>query len=220
MQGGGAQLKSSQCLRSSSAGMRLNSGVRGPASVAAQLLRAPRSHSSGDRGPQPHHRDAHHKILIDYGASVRRQAWTDTENLSRTLDAALEGKFAQIDLVLQSVADEYRRQLTEGGVKVAELQTILDRQAARLREIAGLRVVDAFGDMRYASHSKYPTGSTSPTANISTSFATIRTSGMVISRPEFGQLINKWIVIFARRLSGPDERLRRRNPRRPADQRF
>ena len=27
---------------------------------------------------------------------------------------------------------------------------------------------------------------------------------MVISRPEFGQLIDKRIVIFARRLSGPD----------------
>ena len=143
-------------------------------------------------------------FLIDYGASVRRQAWTDAENLSRALDAALEGKFAQIDLVLQSVADEYRRQLTEGGVKVAELQTMLDRQAARLPDTAGLRVVDAFGDMRYASQLKVPDG-----INVSDReyFRELRDNpnvGMVISRPEFGQLINKWIVIFARRLSGPD----------------
>ena len=143
-------------------------------------------------------------FLINYGASVRRQAWTDTENLSRTLDAALEGKFAQFDLVLQSVADEYRRELTEGGVKVAELQTMLDRQAARLPDMAGLRVVDAFGDMRYASQLKVPDG-----INVSNReyFHELRDNpnvGMVISRPEFGQLINKWIVIFARRLSGPD----------------
>ena len=143
-------------------------------------------------------------FLIDYGASVRRQAWTDAENLSRVLDAALEGKFAQIDLVLQSVADEYRRELTEGGVKVAELQTMLDRQAARLPDTAGLRVVDASGDMRYASQLKIPDG-----INVSDReyFHEVRDNpnvGMVISRPKYGKLINKWTVIFTRRLSGPD----------------
>ena len=122
-------------------------------------------------------------FLIDYGASVRRQAWTDAENLSGVLDAALEGKFAQIDLVLQSVADEYRRELTEGGVKVAELQTMLDRQAARLPDTAGLRVVDASGDMRYASQLNVPDG-----INVSDReyFREVRDNpnvGMVISRP-------------------------------------
>ena len=56
-------------------------------------------------------------FLIDYGASVRRQAWADAENLSGVLDAALEGKFAQFDLVLQSVADEYRANLRKAASK-------------------------------------------------------------------------------------------------------
>ena len=143
-------------------------------------------------------------FLIDYGASVRRQAWADAENLSGVLDAALEGKFAQFDLVLQSVADEYRSELTEGGVKVAALQTMLDRQAARLPDTVGLRVIDPSGDMRYASQLNVHAG-----INVSDReyFHEVRDNpnvGMVIAGPIFGRLINKWTVIFTRRLSGPD----------------
>ena len=114
-------------------------------------------------------------FLIDYDANERRHAWTDAENLSTALHSGLDGTFSQIDLVLQAAADEYRRQLATGGVDNVALQAFLDRQAVRLPQTAGLRVVGANGDMLTRPFGTRRRASASPTASIFASFGTIRT---------------------------------------------
>ena len=90
-------------------------------------------------------------FLVDYDMSERRQAWKNSENLTRALDAGLEGMFSQIDLTLQSVADEYERELNNGGRDDRQIQMLLDRQVDRSPAIVGIRIADANGDLRFGS---------------------------------------------------------------------
>ena len=143
-------------------------------------------------------------FLGDYAATQRQHAWTNAENLNRALDEGLEGRFSQIDIVLQSVADEHRRELAAGGIDAAALQDILDRQARRLPDTIGLRVTDAQGDMLWASNQPRPNGVNVLDREYFQAVRDDPNGGMVVSKPEFGRLANMWISIFARRLSAPD----------------
>jgi diguanylate cyclase (GGDEF)-like protein/PAS domain S-box-containing protein len=143
-------------------------------------------------------------FLIDYDANERRHAWTDAENLSTALHSGLDGTFSQIDLVLQAAADEYRRQLASGGVDNAALQAFLDRQAVRLPQTAGLRVVGANGDMLYASFQGAPKGVSVADREYFRQLKDNPDAGLVISKPEFGRLIKSQIAVFGRRLTAAD----------------
>ena len=143
-------------------------------------------------------------FLVDFSARERREARRDVENLSSALDAGLNGVFSQIDLVVQTVADEYQRELRTGGVLSEELQPVLDQQAERLPDVAGIRIVDADGDLRYASHNEL----TKP-INLADReyFRELRdnlNAGLVISKPEFDQITHNWIVLFSRRVTDAD----------------
>ena len=143
-------------------------------------------------------------FLWDYYQEKRFQAWTNAENLNLALDEGLEGRFSQIDIVLQSVADEYQRELGADHIDPAVLQAALDRQARRAPDIAGLRIANADGDIVYASFRDKPTR-----VNVfdREHFQAVRNdqqAGLIVSKPEFGRLTNEWVLLFARRLSRPD----------------
>ena len=142
-------------------------------------------------------------FLADYGASHRRQAAKNAENLSRALEAGLEGMFGQFDLTLRSVVDEYERELNAGAIDRTQLQGVLDRQAARLPDAIGIRVADGQGQVRYAA----PDELVKP-INITDRdyFAEVRDNpnpGLVVSQPDFGRIARAWILVLARRISGP-----------------
>ena len=143
-------------------------------------------------------------FLLTYDATLRGQARTNAENLVRALEAGLEGTLSQIDIVLQSVADEYQRELAAGGVDAAKLQETLERLAARSPETAGMRIADAAGEVRYSSLRDVPPGVSDADREYFRALRDDASSGVVISNPEFGRIVKKWIVFEARRLSGPD----------------
>ncbi len=142
-------------------------------------------------------------FLLDFESYVSGDASKDAENISKTLDAGLQGIFSQIDFALQTVADEYERELDAGGVDAAQLQATLERQSARLIQIDAIRISGANGDLRYSS--LYDVVSPINNANREF-FRKLRdnpNSGLVISK-EFGSLHKNLTLFFARRLCGPD----------------
>ena len=143
-------------------------------------------------------------FLVDYDMSERRQAWKNSENLTRALDAGLEGMFSQIDLTLQSVADEYERELNNGGIDDRQIQMLLDRQFDRSPAIVGIRIADANGDLRFGSKNQLTSHVNIVDRDYFRELRNNPNSGLVISRPEFGRIVKKWIVVLARRLIGPD----------------
>jgi len=142
-------------------------------------------------------------FLADYAASQRRQAAKNAENLSRALEAGLEGMFGQFDLTLRSVVDECERELSAGDLDPGQLQLALDRQAARLPEAAGIRVADARGMLRFAA----PDEVGSPIDITDRDyFAQLRDSpnaGLVVSQPGLGRIARAAILVLARRFSRP-----------------
>ena len=143
-------------------------------------------------------------FVSDHNSQNQRAAWKNAENLSKALDAGLTGTFSQVNIVLQTVADEYQRELGAGGVDPVRLQAMLDHQATMLPGLAGIRVADANGDVRYASNV-----SIDKPINIRDRayFQELRgdpNSSLMFSKPEFGRIINKWIVVLARRLTAPN----------------
>ena len=142
-------------------------------------------------------------FLVDYEFFVSGEAGKDAQNLSKTLDAGLQGMFSELDLALQAAADEYERELDAGGVDAAQIQATLERQAARLIQIDAIRISGAQGDLRYSS--LYDVTSAINIANRAF-FREVRdnpNSGLVISK-EFGKILKTWTLFFARRLAGPD----------------
>jgi PAS domain S-box-containing protein len=132
------------------------------------------------------------------------RAEISTQNLTRMFATQIGGDIDKIDLVLQTVAEEAERQLAAGGIDARALNATIGRQQDRLPVLDGLRVVNAGG------MNVYGTGvNPGVWANIADRayFLQLRDdpqAGLVISEPVLGRVSQKWSIILARRVTGPD----------------
>ena len=105
---------------------------------------------------------------------------------------------------MAAVADEYGRELRAGGVDPPQLQLTLERQAARLPAIDGIRIFDAQGDLRHSSGLQTANAISTADRDFFRELRDNPKSGLLISTPELGRITNKLMVFFARPLAGSD----------------
>jgi signal transduction histidine kinase len=132
------------------------------------------------------------------------RAKTFTQNLVHATSLSLAAELRQIDLVLQTIADEASHEYQTGKLDPRFLTQTMNRQNGRLHAIGGFLITDKDGNHLFDNFLTTPkSGNVADRAY----FAELRDHpehGLVISDPIFGRFSNKWLVIFARRINGPD----------------
>ncbi|KIL99393.1 Phytochrome two-component sensor histidine kinase Cyanobacterial phytochrome B [Paramagnetospirillum magnetotacticum MS-1] len=131
------------------------------------------------------------------------RAAVSSRNTNRLVSQSIAGDIDQIDLALRAVSDEVTRLHASKAIAGPELTVFLARLQNRLKMADGLRVTDAAGIV-IASGDKAGLGTNLSDRAYFTVHRDDANSGMVISPPTLGRISNKWVLIFARRLSLPD----------------
>ena len=127
-----------------------------------------------------------------------------TQNVANAIDQSLSASVAKIDLALQTVVDEMQAQLRQGKLDIKAANSFLARHEARTPEIEAFRVSDdagliligngmnpkdrvTNGDRDYFLHHRDHTDNT-----------------LFITKPVWGRIAQRHIIIFARRYNRPD----------------
>ena len=133
----------------------------------------------------------------------REHAAETVENLNHVLGGNLLSLFSRVDYALATVADEATQKMRDGPADWAALQPFVDRQASRLEGVAGLRVVDAHGNLQIVSNERL-----AAPVNVADRlrFRTMRDNpeaSVIISKPDLGRVSGQWVITYARRLASP-----------------
>jgi hypothetical protein len=147
--------------------------------------------------------------IMAYDLHSARAAYrADTEgnlnNLSWVLESTVSALLDKVDLSLQSVSDEVRRQRASGHEDPAALDALLERQAGRLPEVLGLSIVDAQGFVRHASGGAVNQGGNVSDRERFKHWRQDAQAGLVLDGPVLGRVSGKKVIVVARRLSDAD----------------
>jgi hypothetical protein len=140
-------------------------------------------------------------FLVDAWRQTLERARRDVENLNLVLSGDLEAHFSRIDFCLQRIVEAFVDPATKS---IDDMQPVVDREAARLKGVNGIRVVNAEGEVKLESN-----GRISRVINIADKerFQVQRDHpdlGLYVSKPELGHLHNRWLFTLGRRLARPD----------------
>ncbi len=150
-------------------------------------------------------------VFVLAGLSLHRsrhqyeeRAAVTTQNLAQVFDQYIGGSIHKIDVVLLAAADEIEKQIAAGSIDRRELNGLLNRQSARLPELDGLRMANAQGEIAYG---KDVAGGKLKNIADREYFIRLRSdpgAGLVISKPLVSRVIEKWVIILARRVNRPN----------------
>jgi signal transduction histidine kinase len=135
--------------------------------------------------------------------AVENSAVVATQNLANLLAHDLDASFDKIDLTVQAVADEAKRQLGTGGIYGSSLTSYIARRSSALSDVDSVRILDREGTIVYGP-------GVDPSVRMSAAhrkfFIELRDnpkSGLVISEPMLGQISGQWSMAFGRRIELP-----------------
>jgi diguanylate cyclase (GGDEF)-like protein/PAS domain S-box-containing protein len=142
--------------------------------------------------------------LGDSRSQYARTAEITTRNLAQLLQHDIGASVDRIDLALQTVQDEFKRETAGGHLRDDAFNAFIAAQHAHHPEIDGIRVTNAVGVITYGVGMV-------PGARASLAdrdyFITLRkdpAASLVISGPVVGRTSGKNVLVFARRLNNPD----------------
>jgi diguanylate cyclase (GGDEF)-like protein len=135
----------------------------------------------------------------------RGRAAASSRNIARLMAESVAGDLYRIDLVLQSVTDEYARQRAGGGsLQVSTFPAFLDRLKSRLPMAEGLRIADAKGSLLFYSENREGGGINIVDREYFIQLRDGNSQEMVIGKPLQSRVNGRWVLPFARRLTGPN----------------
>ncbi|GAB4301939.1 MAG: hypothetical protein Fur0034_16300 [Desulfuromonadia bacterium] len=117
---------------------------------------------------------------------------------------SLSSLLKQIDLTLQTVADETARQLTLGGIDEERLSLFIERHFRRIPWLDSLRITDRDGVVLLGSGNAATRRVTIADRDYYQYLLRHPDAGMVLSRPVIGRISGKLVVTAARRITLPD----------------
>ncbi|ARJ67711.1 two-component sensor histidine kinase [Magnetospirillum sp. ME-1] len=158
-------------------------------------------------------------LLLFVNASVLGLAWMSldasyrqyqdraavtTRNTNRLVAQSIAGDIDQIDLALRAVGDEAARiQAAGGSIRGPEMRAFLGRVQERLKMTDSLRLADITGEIIVGTDGLQTAVNTSDRQYF-TVHRDNPDAGLAISPPILGRVSNKWVLIFARRLTQAD----------------
>jgi signal transduction histidine kinase/CheY-like chemotaxis protein len=142
-------------------------------------------------------------LYSSYWQYYERAAVT-SRNTNRLVAQGIAGEIDLIDFGLKAVSDEYTRLAVAGRMDQAALTDFLRRQHVRLPMTDSIRVANRAGEIVYGSDEKLPAGVSIADRDYFVALHGAPSTGLVISKPLQGKISGKWVLIFARRLSGQD----------------
>jgi signal transduction histidine kinase/CheY-like chemotaxis protein len=148
-------------------------------------------------------------VAVSLFASYRQyqeRAAVTSRNTNRLVAEGIAGEIDRIDLGLRVVSDEYARLKASGKIDQRAVTAFLGRQQGRLPMTDSLLIADERGVLVYGSDKQPPAGLSIADRDYFASLRTEPTRQLTISKPVLGKISGKWVLIFARRLSGPDGR--------------
>ena len=133
------------------------------------------------------------------------RAATTSRNTNRLVAQGIQGEIERIDQGLLSVADEYAREQSAGGLQVATMTDFLRRQQERLPMTDSLRIADAAGEIVSGSDKALPGGVSIIDRDYFVRLKAANDNPLALSKPVLGKISGKWVVIFSRRLTPPGQ---------------
>lgn len=134
----------------------------------------------------------------------RRQSELKARNRAEVIEQTLANSLKILELSLATAEEEYRRLRSQARFDEAGFQAYLLRMYGRLPPfLEGLRVADSDGRVRFGN-------GLNPGAPVSIAdreyFLQLKRdprAGLVVSKPVLGRVSQRWVIIFARRVTGP-----------------
>ena len=151
-------------------------------------------------------------VVVFAGITIRESrteyeklATVTIQNISGMLEQYLTGVIEKEDLALMEVVEEVEAQIASGGIDEKRLNSVIAREQAQVSESVQLFVSNSRGEIAYAGSRKLP--QPLPSIIDRSYYQKLRDdpkAGLVISEPLFGRVRGTWVMIFARRINGPD----------------
>ncbi len=141
-----------------------------------------------------------HKSRIRYEERALTAATTVAVFQERDLASTVE----QVDLVLQTIADEVLEARSEAALDGQALDAFILRQGARLPALHGLRITNARGDVTHGLGMVKGTRTNLADRSYFVQLARDPHAGIVISKPLVSRVTGEWEIVLARRLGGRD----------------
>ena len=132
------------------------------------------------------------------------KARQSVEALVQALEGDISASLDKVDILLRVSADELHRQLSSGGIDGATMSAFLDIQRDRQKLITTLVFYDADGNLLYGAHSKSGAETNNRDRDYFIQLRDDPNAGLVITKPLFGRVSGKWVMILARRVNHPD----------------
>lgn len=127
-----------------------------------------------------------------------------TQNLALALERETAGIISATDIALRAVIDEAERQLTAGGIDGKALGAYIERVHQRIPYSDGVRLSDAKGILRYGSGVVAERQIDVSDREHFKVLLDQQRDELVVSKPQKSRANGNWVIVFARRISGPD----------------
>ena len=121
-------------------------------------------------------------------------------NIAQVLGNNLAGNIGRVDMALLGVVDEVALRLAGGRLTVADADTVTARYAARVPDMAGIRVCDAKGMVLH------PGGVSVADREYFRYLRDHPDTGLFLAKPARSRITGQWVMILTRRISAPDGR--------------
>lgn len=126
------------------------------------------------------------------------------QNVANAVDQSLSGTADKIDLALRSVVDELESQLSGKGLNLAAVNAFMARQEARLPEAERFLASDANGQIYIGNGLSSTTVASNSDRDYFFYHKATKDGGLFITKPVWGRVIPRHIIIFSRRYNFPD----------------
>jgi diguanylate cyclase (GGDEF)-like protein len=134
----------------------------------------------------------------------QKRTQLSAQNLGIVLGESIVNSFQSINLTLLAVIDDVKTAKLQRNPDVQKIAKSLDGWQSRVPGLAALRVVDASGYIEYGNGIDANLKMSVADRDYFKKLVVDANAGMVVSKPLLGRIVNKWILICARRINTAD----------------